>query len=94
MVSKAVVGIAVPGGVLIIWSLVFFVTFFSGGGSLVNTGLWVGCFLFQVQLCGFLPLFSIGITMRIEAKRNTLSYWVVRLLELMQFFRPEILTVV
>jgi len=34
MVSKAVVGIAVPGGVLIIWSLVFFVTFFSGGGSL------------------------------------------------------------
>ena len=49
MVSKAVVGIAVPGGVLIIWSLVFFVTFFSGGGSLVNTGLWVGCFLFQAQ---------------------------------------------
>ena len=34
MVSKAVVGIAVKGGVLIISSLVFFVTFFSGGGSL------------------------------------------------------------
>ena len=34
MVSKAVVGIAVMGGVLMIWSLVFFVTFFSGGGNL------------------------------------------------------------
>ena len=34
MVSKAVVGTAVTGGVLIIWSLVFFVTFLSGGGSL------------------------------------------------------------
>ena len=34
MVSKAVVGIAVMGGVLMIWSLVFFVTFFSSGGSL------------------------------------------------------------
>jgi len=33
MVSKAVVGIAVTGGVLIIWSLVFFATLFSGGGS-------------------------------------------------------------
>jgi len=32
MVSKAVVGIAVMGGVLIIWSLVFFATFFSSGG--------------------------------------------------------------
>ena len=34
MVSKAVVGIAVMGGVLMIWSLVFFVTFFSSGSSL------------------------------------------------------------
>jgi len=34
MVSKAVVGIAVTGGVLIIWSLVFFVIFFSGGGDM------------------------------------------------------------
>ena len=37
----------------------------------VNIGIGVGRFLFQVQLCGFLPLFSIGITMRIEAKRDT-----------------------
>ena len=94
MVSKAVVGIAVTGGVLIIWSLVFFVTFFPAVVVWVNTGIGVGCFLFQVQRCGFLPPFSIGIRMRIEAKRNTLWYWLVRLLELMQFFRPEILTVV
>jgi len=78
MLSKAVVGIAVTGGVLIILCLVFFVTFFSSGGSFVNIGIGVGRFLFQVQFCGLLPLVSIGIMMRIEAKRNTLSHWVVR----------------
>jgi len=94
MVGKAVVGIAVTGGVLIIWSLVFFLTFFSSGGSLGQYWNWGWVLLIQVQLCGFLPLFSIGITMRIEAKRSTSSYWVVRLLELMEFFCPEILIVV
>jgi len=40
MVGKAVVGIAVTGGVLIIWSLVFFLTFFSSGGSLGQYWNW------------------------------------------------------
>ena len=40
MVGKAVVGIAVMGGVLMIWSLVFFVTFSSGGGSLGQYWNW------------------------------------------------------
>ena len=40
MLSKAVVGIAVTGGVLIIWSLVFFVTDFSSGGSLGQYWNW------------------------------------------------------
>ena len=40
MVSKAVAGIAVTGGVLIIWSLVFFVTFFSSGVSLGQYWNW------------------------------------------------------
>jgi len=40
LVSKPVVGVAVTGGVLIIWSLFFFVTFFSSGGSLGQYWNW------------------------------------------------------
>ena len=78
MVSKAVVGIAVMGGVLMIWSLVFFVTFFSSGGSLGQYWNWGWVLLIPGSALWVLAAVLYWITMRIEAKRNTLSYWVVR----------------